>query len=178
MPVHGAHQGPGARREFDAVAKGLQEFLFQSAQHFDPHGQRLAERDFAVHRLPGDPAHGLADAQKIGQFIDHLVADHRGFHVGDQQPLAPVVRAGHDRIDRQPADRLRDGRLRGAGVAAGERNIAGHLGRQPFGFAALRAGVFQRPARRRDGSVGQARQRRVGNQRHEVTHCGRRLWRR
>ena len=47
------------------------------------------------------PAILLAQAQELGQLVQHLVLDHGRFHVGDEQLLAPAGRRHDHRVDRR-----------------------------------------------------------------------------
>jgi len=69
----------------------------------------------------------VAQAEEVGELVEHLVLDHRRFHVGDEQPLAPAVGRDEHGIDAghtQTADRR-----------TLERDVAGDLGCEPVGRA-------------------------------------------
>ena len=50
-----------------------------------------------------------AQADEIGQLVEHLVLDDRRFEIGDEQPLAAPCERLHDHVDRGLADRLARG---------------------------------------------------------------------
>ena len=70
-------------------------------QQPDPLVQGAGEVDLAVHGARGDAGDLLAQAQKLGQLVQHLVLDHGRFHVGHEQLLAPARRRHDHRVDRR-----------------------------------------------------------------------------
>jgi len=56
-----------------------------------------------------------AQAEELGQLVEHLVLDDRRFHVGDQQPLATMGDGLNDGVNR-PIAQHGAGRRRGLGV--------------------------------------------------------------
>ena len=71
----------------------------QALQQPDPLVQGRGEIDLAVHGARGDAGDPVAQAEEVGELVQHLVLDHGRFHVGHQQPLAPVGGRHDDRVD-------------------------------------------------------------------------------
>ena len=99
----------------------------QALQQADPLGQRGGEVDLAVHGARRDAGDLVAQAEEVGQLVQHLVLDHGRFHVGHEQPLAPAGGRHDDRVDGGHGD--------GLSALPVERDVAGDAGRQPVGRA-------------------------------------------
>ncbi len=159
--LHGGDQCGAARRVADASG-GLVELRHRKAlQQPDPLLERAGEIDLAVHGAGGDGGDPVAQAEELGQLVQHLVLDHGRFHVGHQQLLAPARGGNDDGIDRRHGD--------GRGVAV-ERQVAGDLGIQPVGRpdgGALGAQHIDGVA---DGAVVQGGMGRARDQDQDVFH--------
>ena len=72
-----------------------------------------------------------AQADKIGELVEHLVLDDCRFEIGDKHSLAPALGRLDEHIDRGIADRL-PGECFGVDrIAVPEDKIASPAGRQP-----------------------------------------------
>ena len=119
------------RHQPDPACRLIEHPHRQALQQRDPFGQRGGEIELAIHRAPGDLGDMSAQADKIGQLVEHLVFDDRRFEIGDKNPLAAPLRRLHQDVDQGIADRL-PGRYLGPGhLAAREKKIAGQPGREP-----------------------------------------------
>ena len=105
--AHGGDQFAAARRRRDALFQHLVDHADrQILQQRDALAQRRLEFDLAAHRAFGDGGDMRLQAGEIGQFVDALLADHGGIHVGQKKLLAPERDRLHDNVDRQVAARL------------------------------------------------------------------------
>ena len=122
--------------------------------------QRGGKIEFAVHRAPGDLGDMGAQADEIGQLVEHLVLDDRRFQIGDEHPLAPLRRRLHQHIDRRVADhrpRRRFGGCRIVARAAGRRQRRAPANRRfaSASMSAIAAAMIRQcpaPPARRSGS--------------------------
>ncbi len=118
--------GPGAMERVELQAFQQRHALAQGA----------AEVDLAGHGASRDGCHLLADAGEGGELVQRLGGDDRAVHVGDQQPLAPVLCRGHGHVDRGVADQLAQvGR-----VGLGGAGDVGGLVRREFCDRAVQSG--------------------------------------
>ena len=124
--LHGGDQGGAARHVADAPGRLVEPGDRQALQQADALLEGGGEIDLAVHGARGDAGDLLAQAQEVGQLVQHLVLDHGRFHVGHQQLLAPAGRGTTTRVERGHGQ---------AGRRALERDVAGDFGRQPVGRA-------------------------------------------
>jgi tRNA dimethylallyltransferase len=102
-----------------------------------------------------------AQPKKIGQLVEHLVLDDRRFHIGDEQPFAPLCQGLNEKIDRSAADqgarrffsRRRAGCVEDkiAGLARGEPN---RLGPDPDGLGDRRGETSKARIRAGPGDQG------------------------
>ena len=125
-----------ARHYPDAPCRVFKHRYRQTFQQRDPFGERGGEIEFAVHRAPRDLGDLRAQADKIGQLVEHLVFDDRRFEIGDEHPLAPPLPRLHDDVDRGVADNVARGAFGRVGRDAAEREVARHSRREPVGFVA------------------------------------------
>jgi tRNA dimethylallyltransferase len=111
-------------------------------RHAPQQGDALFESgdkvDLAVHRLTGDLGDFRPQLEEIGEFVEHLVLDHRRFQVGDEQPLAAVLRRLDYDIDGGIANDPPGNLFGGCGPRAVEHKIASLVGGEPQRRAASR----------------------------------------
>ncbi len=131
--THRCDQRAGARRQPDMAGGLVEHGLRQAFQEGDPLGKRRDEVDLAVHRPPGDFGDRRAQADELGQFLEHFVFDDRRFHVGDEEAFPPPGARLDHHVDRGCADHLPRGRRGGLGAGAGAEQVAGHAGSEPVG---------------------------------------------
>ena len=120
----------------------------QPFEHAHPLDQGFREIEFAAHGPRGKVGDPVGQAKLRRQFVDHLVVDDRGLHVGDQQLLAPAIHRLGDEIDGLPVQRIAH---TGRGLERRhfiEGDIAGAAGGQPCRVPGPGAGRRQRIARR------------------------------
>ena len=96
-----------------------------------------------------------ANAGAVGEFVDALLLDHGGIHVGDKQPLAALRdRLDHD-VNGLICKRLPQPRAKAGKIVAVEENIGREIGREPVRRRYGEPGVAQR------GADGRLRKRRA-----------------
>ena len=90
----------------------------QALQQRDALAQRRLELELAAHGALGDGGDVRLQAGVVGQFVDALLADHGGIHVGEEQPLAAGPVRRHDHVDRPSGE--------APAQVVGERALAFH----------------------------------------------------
>lgn len=168
MRLHGANQFAPAGRKRDSFRHDVVDHRHRQAlQQRDPLAQRRLEGDFAIHRARGDGGNMGLDAGHVGQFVDALLVDHGGIHVGEQDGLAPARPILHDDIDRFAGKRLAQGGLDRGGAGAFRLKISGDaLGER------LRRHCVDGGGGAGDERRGQAGAGRVGDERGDERHGG------
>ncbi len=127
--AHRRDQHARPRRQRDPTRQHLGDDLDRKAlQQRDPLAKRRREGDFAPHGALGDRGHLVAQADFGGQFVDALLLDHGGIHVGEEQFLAAGPRRDGVDIDR-PAGERPPHRLASRRGVALKRDLAGFAGR-------------------------------------------------
>ena len=124
-PFEGAHQGPRARREHNAVAHGLEVAFLHAGQEPHPLAQRLGEVDLSRHGGRGDRGHLRAAAAALRQQVDHLPLQQGGVRIQHDQVLGPAVQPGrlHGDIDLATRGRLGQRPPQRVDVGAGHREL-------------------------------------------------------
>jgi hypothetical protein len=98
--AHGGNKRAATGRQADVPIddfvndRGGQAF---QQSHALPQGR--FERDVAAHGTFGDRSDVILEADVRGQFIDALLADHGGIHVGQKKLLAPITCGLHHCVD-------------------------------------------------------------------------------
>jgi len=131
--AHGRHQFAASGRQRDAAVDHLGDDADgQALEQADAFPQRRLEGDLAIHGARGDGRHPVLQSHFGRQFVDALLTDHGGIHVGDEDLLAPRFGDLNRRIHRQLADHgPQPGQRVGDAGSIPERDIAGHAIGEP-----------------------------------------------
>ena len=170
--LHGANEFSAAGRQGDAAVDDIvDDRCRKPLQQRDALTQGRLEGDLAAHGPFGDRRDMILQADKVGEFVDAFLPDHRRIHVGQEQPLdASRPRLNHD-IDGMPGERLaqvvRDHAVVGAGRRC-ERNVDGDAGVENHRLA----GSGETGCRGPDGIIAEGWVCRIGNEGCDVSHDG------
>jgi tRNA dimethylallyltransferase len=141
---HRADAGRGLVENRDRQALQQRDALFEGGD----------EADLAVHRLSSDLGDLRPQSEEVGEFVEHLVFDDRRFHVGDEQPLAPLPRRLDHDIDRGLANDPPGNPLGGCGFDTINHKVAGLVGSEPTRCAASGQGLGDRDSDGGNGGPG------------------------
>jgi len=155
MCAHRRDQRGGARHDADARRRLVEQRRRHAGEQGDAGGERRGEIDLAVHRLPRQLGDLVAQAEELGELVEHLVLDDGRFHVGDEQRLAPPGARLNDDVGGEAGKIGRQTMARpGIGLVGIETlivEIAGAAGGEPVDLADTGAQRDQRLAQRGDG---------------------------
>lgn len=166
VPPHRCHQRPRAGADADPGRCGSEGLRIHPGEKADARRQGVDEIELAIHRPSRDLGDLPAQTEKLAEFVEHFVLDDRRFHVGDEEPLAPISRGLKYSIDRSAGKSGADVALDIRRLAALHENIAGNAGGEPDRL--LGAG---QAGHDRIGEIGQAdTDTGVGNQGEDEAH--------
>ena len=105
MRLHGGNQRSATGHVGDPLTDDpVDDRRIEPLQQPHPLGQCPLEVELAPHGPERNGLDALAHPRHVAQLVDALLLDHGGIHVGNQQPLAPVVDRDHGGIDGKRAD--------------------------------------------------------------------------
>lgn len=110
MGLHGLHQCAGAVIEGYALCDDLVDRCrIQSFHERHALTQSVGKVEFAAHGTGGNAGDLVAKPGKCAEFVDALLSDDGGIHVGHEQLLAAVAAGHYGNVDRGIADGAYDG---------------------------------------------------------------------
>ena len=170
--AHGGDQGARTGIEGHALGHLRHDLCRQVRQHGGALLQGLGEVDLAAHGAGGDLRHARPQAQVLGHFLEHLLADDGRFHIGDQHSLATPLQGLNAEIDRAAGQRVAQRLAAAADVNACEDQVAGAFATQPLACTDFGPRGFKGVCRFVHPGIGEGRAAMGNKQGGDVRHGG------